>query len=344
MKKQKEKQSELFPEGTYKVIKEIERLTTTQEWSAYNQAQTNERIISEKLLLELLDFIQPEDETKIGYSTKEKIYCMFVYNYTKQSSRRCISELRMAEERKALPKTPHFNSVLNFFAYPEMTPLLQKLILITALPLKNVEKDFAIDSSGFSTSLYERWVDVKLNKVRSLRHWKKCHIMVGVKTNVITSVKVTESNRSDTLEYIPLARKTNGFFDIREISADKAYLGVANMEETASMGAIPYIPFKVNSREKHASGSVIWSRMFDYFLKNHNRYLASYHKRSNVETTFSMIKRKFGQNLRTKRDISHVNEILMKCLCHNLAVLVQESSELGLEVDLGRCVKAAQKE
>ena len=52
-----------------------------------------------------------------------------------------------------------------------------------------------------------------------------------------------------------------------------------------------------------------------------------------------MIKRNFGNNLKTRKDISHVNEILMKCLCHNLAVLVQESFEIGLDIDLNFCAK-----
>ncbi len=52
-----------------------------------------------------------------------------------------------------------------------------------------------------------------------------------------------------------------------------------------------------------------------------------------------MIKRKFGNHVRTKKDISNINEILMKCLCHNLAVLVHESFELGLEIDFINCAE-----
>ena len=40
-----------------------------------------------------------------------------------------------------------------------------------------------------------------------------------------------------------------------------------------------------------------------------------------------------------EKDESQVNEILMKCICHNLAVLVQEGFELGLEIDLNSCAK-----
>ena len=56
-----------------------------------------------------------------------------------------------------------------------------------------------------------------------------------------------------------------------------------------------------------------------------------YHKRSNVESTFSMIKRKFEPNLRSKTKTAQVNEALCKILCHNLCVIVHSMYELGIE-------------
>jgi len=58
-----------------------------------------------------------------------------------------------------------------------------------------------------------------------------------------------------------------------------------------------------------------------------------YHKRSNVESVFSMMKRKFGPCIRGKYSESQENEILCKALCHNLCVLIQEMFELGIKVD-----------
>lgn len=335
-----EKQMEL---SKYAVNQKIKQLTYPQDWTAYNQAKTNERIIAEKMLLELLDFFEEKRIDRRGpkgAKLKEKIYAMFVYNYSGYSSRRCISELRIAEQRGIVSKTPHFNSVLNYFSDPETVNIIKKLVLITALPLKNVENDFAVDSSGFSTCLFERWLDIRTQKVSKKRHWKKCHIMVGVKSNIITSVEITEGSCADSPELLPLAKETRGFFDVREVSADKAYLSRANLNGIAELGAIPYIPFKKNTTGK-SKGSATWSRMYDYFLNNNERFMESYHKRSNVETAFAMIKRNFGNNLRTKKDSSQCNEILMKCLCHNLAVLVQESFELGLEIDFNYCAEIA---
>ena len=48
-----------------------------------------------------------------------------------------------------------------------------------------------------------------------------------------------------------------------------------------------------------------------------------YHKRSNIETAYSMIKGKFGSVVRSKSDAEQMNEALSKVLAHNICVLVQ---------------------
>jgi hypothetical protein len=55
------------------------------------------------------------------------------------------------------------------------------------------------------------------------------------------------------------------------------------------------------------------------------------HKRSNIETAYSMITGKFGSSLRSKSDAGQINEALCKVLCHNICVLVQAMHELGIE-------------
>ena len=60
-------------------------------------------------------------------------------------------------------------------------------------------------------------------------------------------------------------------------------------------------------------------------------FLAHYHKRSNVETTFHMVKAKFGPSVRSKSPTAQVNEVLLKLLCHNVCVLIQVAYDLGVE-------------
>lgn len=73
-----------------------------------------------------------------------------------------------------------------------------------------------------------------------------------------------------------------------------------------------------------------WVRMYHYFTYQRDTFLSHYHRRSNVETTFSMLKRKFGGSLRSKSYTAQVNEILAKVICHNLCVIISAVHELGL--------------
>ena len=75
--------------------------------------------------------------------------------------------------------------------------------------------------------------------------------------------------------------------------------------------------------------------MFHLFALNRDEFLAKYHERSNVESAFSMLKRKFGDALRAKTDTAMVNESLAKVLCHNLSVLNHEMQELGIDPQFG---------
>lgn len=58
-----------------------------------------------------------------------------------------------------------------------------------------------------------------------------------------------------------------------------------------------------------------------------------YHKRSNAESTFSAVKRKFGEALRSKTDLAMKNEILAKVICHNLSCVIHGMYELGIDPD-----------
>lgn len=71
--------------------------------------------------------------------------------------------------------------------------------------------------------------------------------------------------------------------------------------------------------------------MFHYFCFKQDEFQAHYHKRSNVESTFSMIKAKFRDSVRSKTDMAMKNEVLCKILCHNICCLIQAMYELNVE-------------
>ena len=58
-----------------------------------------------------------------------------------------------------------------------------------------------------------------------------------------------------------------------------------------------------------------------------------YHKRSNVESVFSMVKAMLGDSGRSKDDIGQVNEVLCKVLAHNICVVIQGANESGTPLE-----------
>ena len=81
----------------------------------------------------------------------------------------------------------------------------------------------------------------------------------------------------------------------------------------------------------HHSGVYCFVEMYHFYQFNRQTFLAHYHKRSNVESTFSMIKMKFGGAIRAKPPVAQTNEVLCKVLAHNICVLIASMYELGIE-------------
>ena len=201
--------------------------------------------------------------------------------YSTISGRRFTTDLESAREAGHIEKAPHFNTVFGVLEDEATGPILIKLIERSSLALRTVESAFAIDSSGFGTSKFARWFDEKYGVHKSKAEWVKCHIMTGVKSNIVAAVEVNESG--DAPMFRPLAKTTAANFDVDEFSADKAYLSYETREYAETLGAVPYIPFKINSTAGKGPG--IWDRMFAHFTLKRDSFLPHYHKRSNVEST-----------------------------------------------------------
>lgn len=77
--------------------------------------------------------------------------------------------------------------------------------------------------------------------------------------------------------------------------------------------------------------------MFLHFQLKREDFLSRYHKRSNVESTFSMIKAKLRDHLRSKTPAAMINEVLCKIICHNICVLIQEVNEHQIDIAFWRC-------
>ena len=329
-------QRELFPDGTVTetrtvtMTETVERKTYAQNWPAYNAAQTNEKDKFQALLRDLCKSLeQPEPETRgrgrPQIPLEDAIFSAIFKVYSTVSGRRFMSDLRDSQENGFIRRLPCYNSIFNVLESKAATPILHALIKATAAPLKAVESGFACDSSGFSACRFDRWYDKKYGGVKSRRSWVKCHLMCGVKTNVVSAVELSDSGDAPQLPgLLTTTRKT---FTVKEVYADLAYSGEENICAIVGAGASPLIPFKVN-----ATGGIggAFQKLFHYFNLHKEEFMARYHQRSNIESTFSMIKAKFGDSVRSKTDVAMGNEVLAKIVAHNICCLISAMYELGL--------------
>ena len=320
------------------VVTETLRVTYTQDWTAYNKAQTEEKERFLPMLADLCSTVPnpPQGRGRPRMPMSDMAFACVNRVYEGLSARRFDTDVREAHARGLTEADPHFNTVLRYLRSPEMTPVLTNLVVLSALPLKAVEVDFAVDSTGFTTSRFERWFDHKWGKERSRHEWVKLHAMCGVRTNIVTAVEMSGGHANDTRFFRPLMATTTENFPIREVSADKAYASRANLQAVEDAGGMPYLPprgcpVRQGPAPQLPANADVWIRMYHLFAYNRDTFLSRYHQRSNVETTFSMIKRKFGDSVRSKSPEGQMNEVLAKVVAHNLCVLIASIHELGLD-------------
>jgi transposase len=305
----------------------------THKWTAYNAAQCEEKTRFVALLSDLCNAVpQPiqEGRGRPRLPLSDMVFASVYKVYVGFSSRRFTCDLRDAFVDGHINTTPHFNSVNRYLSDPQLTDVLKELITASSLPMKAVEADFAVDSSGFSTSRFVRWFNKKYGKEVDNREWVKVHLMCGVNTKIVTAVDVSGWTAHDTNYFVPLLQTTAEHFQLSNVLADKAYLSRKNFKAVEQIGGTPFTPFKSNTVDPTKEEEPIWARMYYYFMYNRLTFMEHYHMRSNVETAYSMIKAKFGDSVRSKSDTGQINEALCKVLAHNICVLIHAIHALGI--------------
>lgn len=244
-----------------------EQQTYPQRWHEYNLSQTREKAYFLELLHQLCALIEEPVRRKgkgrpaapladLVFAACLKVYCCM-------SGRRNQSDLDEALRRGYLSRSVRYNTMFKYLELESLTPTLRRLITESALPLKAVEVDFAVDSSGFSTRRFVRWYSEKYGSGKKDTHdWLKLHAMVGVTTHVITTVEISERNSHDNNYFDPLLINTARYFNLREVAADKAYANRVNLHLVESVGAKPYIAFRSNTRGDTKNST--WNRIFHY--------------------------------------------------------------------------------
>jgi transposase len=156
---------------------------------------------------------------------------------------------------------------------------------------------------------------------------KKLHIGCLANSKVIAYAKTSIGTAHDSpfFEQIVSTVCNNGF-SINTCLADAGYCSKANYSLCQDLGIKNvFIDFRSNVTGKRPK-SQAWRDSFRIYKGEEDIWHENYRFRVLVESTFSVIKRKFLNWLRNKNETARENEMLLKALCYNLTILARYSN------------------
>lgn len=175
---------------------------------------------------------------------------------------------------------------------------------------------------------FVRWLDVRHGK-RKTRNGRKGERRDFLKTTFHRRLhkppySIVQGHSSiqiwlKQVEYLLSFIKNN----LGRLCGDKAYLSRKICNLIAKRGGEPFISIKKNIVKVRSKGSKAWKEMLFLYRRSKKLYLKKYHRRSLAETAVSTVKRSFNHSLYSKKRRGQKNEIRLKVLTYNLAIIAR---------------------
>ena len=260
------------------------------------------------------------------FSAALKVYSTF-------STRRFQCDLTDAHGEGYLTADVPSMKICEFLQNDALTPILKRLIVAASLPLRTVETVFAPDSTGFSVPKFVRWYDEKYGRAalrqglgEGARHLRREDEHRNRRRN----------RRQDggRLAHVQAAGGDDGRKLHGQGSPGRQGVPVARQPRPGREAGRRPPTFRSRATVSRANRDSLWHKHVPLSSStDREEFLPHYHQRSNAESTFSAVKRKFGDAVRSKHETAMKNEVLCKFLCHNICCVIMEQCVLGIDAE-----------
>ena len=238
---------------------------------------------------------------------------------------RGITDLLAASEdiRTAinLKEIPHFTTIQKFLNRFNLNVFN---LLISAAFIHIIGKrkviDVAIDGTGFTSSYSSRYYVMRVERETTYLSFMKMSLAVDPESKGVIAVKCRKAPSHDNKDFIPLLKRIKRTVKrkIRYVIADKGYDASKNfyyIEKELKAKAI--IPVRWYKSSRAGRNTIRKRRPLEP-----DKYI--YGKRNIAETVFSVIKRRFSGDLRSRLTSIKKKEMMLKTFVYNLCILVNK--------------------
>ena len=216
-----------------------------------------------------------------------------------------------------LSKIPHFTTLQKFADRINNNVMLGKIISSFVVLSGTRRRIFVgIDSTGFNITRASQYYYTERAKLRR-RKYAKLSIGADVLKQIICNIKVRRAptRHDNIIDFKPVITKISEILPLSVVVVgDRGYDSEDN---------------HIMVREKLGAFSVIPTRNEDIPIwKTHGRYRRKqmkrgysktlYHQRNKDETIVSVIKRLFGEHIRSRHVITQNRELSLRCIAYNM--------------------------
>jgi len=220
-------------------------------------------------------------------------------------------------EAFGLTSIPHFTTLQKFIC--RIKPIFLDILFKCTLKIFYSPDDTisitAIDSSGFTSGYCSHYYSERTGKIR--KHFLKTSIVVDIDQQVITGFITSKSRVHDSHHAFPLLKKCHNLHKSECYVMDRGYDSEKMhrfIRETLKADSI--IPPRSWKDTHH-----VWGKYRKEMVENFDA--PRYRKRFLVETRFSVLKRRFGADLKSRIFQIQKKEISCKIILANLDTFIR---------------------
>jgi hypothetical protein len=256
------------------------------------------------------------------YSFPQLLSCVLLKIYIRDISYRDLEDQLMSwadiREELGLRAVPDHSTLCRAqhrLTDRQIQRLLEKVVELIATEVSRAIL-FACDSTGFKEDVASFYYALRSKKKR--RRWIKAVYLLETHTQQCVSQLITRGPSGDARELGRLEGKS-ALETMVEVM-DRGFDGAGNFRLA--------IPFRVIPPIRRGGSIKGWRRIVEHVLYLVAKWMGIYGKRWICETMNSVIKRKFGDSIREKKDRNKRKVVSLMAIVYNIHVIIRGEGKI----------------